>query len=259
MLPSLLLFALTGFASASPTGLLTSSHDLQAREIHADELHARALVNHPKDLIIDSGDLNDYIKKHPNSDSVVYLKDKQSFVPLSSVSEVEDKETKNDKSKRQYSSPCYVYDQWQARDSQSYWGPWETASGCLYTGLSEGSGTRTISWSKSVSVEVSGGLDWNPIKDVLGVSLGLAVTNTWTDGGKIDCNIPARSVGQIWAQKYLGEAHMWKRMCQSCGVSGQKCLGDWEEAGFVKAPTDGSDPGKNLNTGCSTGNENVKC
>ncbi|KAF4495894.1 hypothetical protein FAGAP_7971 [Fusarium agapanthi] len=232
MLPSLLLFALTGFASASPTGLLTGSHDLQAREIHADELHARALANHPKDLIIDSVDLNDYIKKHPNSDSVVYLKDKQSFVPLSSVSEVEDKETKNDKSK---------------------------PSGCLYTGLSEGSGTRTISWSKSVSVEVSGGLDWNPIKDVLGVSLGLAVTNTWTDGGKIDCNIPAGSVGQIWAQKYLGEAHMWKRMCQSCGVSGQKCLGDWEETGFVKAPTDGSDPGKNLNTGCSTGNDNVKC
>ncbi|KAF5722382.1 hypothetical protein FMUND_2894 [Fusarium mundagurra] len=259
MLPNLLLFALTGFASASPTGLLTTSHDLQAREIHADELHARALVNHPKDLIIDSGDLNDYIKKHPNSDSVVYLKDKQSFVPLSSVSVVEDKEAKDDKSKRQYTGPCYVYDQWQARDSQSYWGPWETASGCLYTGLSEGSGTRTISWSKSVSVEVSGGLDWNPIKDVLGVSLGLAVTNTWTDGGKIDCNIPAGSVGQIWAQKYLGEAHMWKRMCQSCGASGQKCLGDWEEAGFVKAPTDGSDPDKNLNTGCSTGNENVKC
>ncbi|KAF5614631.1 hypothetical protein F25303_14058 [Fusarium sp. NRRL 25303] len=236
MLPSLLLFALAGFSSASPTGLLTTSHDLQAREIHADELHARALANHPKDLVIDSGDLNDYIKKHPNSDSVVYLKDKQSFVPLSSVSEVEDKDTKDDKSKRQYTGPCYVYDQWQARDSQSYWGPWETASGCLYTGLSEGSGTRTISWSKSVSVEVSGGLDWNPIKDVLGVSLGLAVTNTWTDG-----------------------AHMWKRMCQSCGASGQKCLGDWEEAGFVKAPTDGSDPGKNLNTGCSTGNDNVKC
>ncbi|KAK2667490.1 hypothetical protein RAB80_016681 [Fusarium oxysporum f. sp. vasinfectum] len=243
MHPSFFLLALTSLGSASPTGLLTTSQDLHSREIHVDELHARALANHPKDLIIDSGDLNDYIKKHPNSDSVIYLKDKESFVPLSSVSVVEDKETKDGKSKRQYTGPCYVYDQWQARDSQSYWGPWETASGCLYTGLSEGSGTRTISWSKSVSVEVSGGLDWNPIKDVLG----------------IDCNIPAGSVGQIWAQKYLGEAHMWKRMCQSCGASGQKCLGDWEEAGFVKAPTDGSDPGKNLNTGCSTGNENVKC
>ncbi|KAF4445910.1 hypothetical protein F53441_10381 [Fusarium austroafricanum] len=261
MLLCFLLLALTGLGSTSPTGLLTNSHDLQSRTIHEDELHARTLSNHPKDLIIDSKDLDDYIKKHPDSDAIVYLKDKQSFVPMSSVSVLEENsETEgNGKEKRQYSSPCYVYNQWQARDASSAWGPWEPASGCLYTGLSEGSGTRTISWSKSVSVEVSGGLDWNPIKDVLGVSLGIAVTNTWTDGGKIDCNIPAGSVGQIWAQKYIGEAKMWKRMCQSCGASGRKCLGDWEEAGFVKAPSDGSDPSKNLNTGCSTGNNDVKC
>ncbi|KAL9570487.1 hypothetical protein ACKAV7_005375 [Fusarium commune] len=261
MLPSLLLLALTGLGSTSLTGLLTTSHDLQSRKIHDDELHARTLANHPKDLIIDSQDLDDYIKQHSDSDGVIYLKDKQSFVPMSSVSVLEeDSETEDEgRAKRQFSSPCYVYNEWQARDAKSAWGPWEPASGCLYTGLSAGSGTRTISWSKSVSVEVSGGLDWNPIKDVLGVSLGVSVTKTWTDGGKIDCNIPAGSVGQIWAQKYIGEAHMWKRMCQSCGVSGRKCLGNWKEAGFVKAPSDGSDPAKNLNTGCSTGTKDVKC
>ncbi|KIL89185.1 hypothetical protein FAVG1_07579 [Fusarium avenaceum] len=263
MLSIIFSVSLASLAIASPLSLLSTSVDLDPRKIHVDEMHARALANHPKDLVIDSADLHDFMEKNNGSDVIVYLQDERVYVPMTDVSLLDASEdkvgAKDGKSKRQYAAPCYGYNQWQARDAKSWWGPWETASSCTYTGLSQGTGVQGITWSKSVAVEVSAGIEFGVIKDILGISAGVSVTNTWTDGGKIDCTIPAGSVGQIWAQKYMGEANMWSITCQSCGISGQSCIGDWVERGFVKAPSDGSDPGRNMNTGCSTGSENVKC
>ncbi|EXL39644.1 hypothetical protein FOCG_17756 [Fusarium oxysporum f. sp. radicis-lycopersici 26381] len=260
---SLSLAGLTGLAGASPLSLPSTSQDLPSRHIHGDEMHARALAHHPKDLVIDSKDLHDFMKNAAGSDAVVYLQDERVYVPMSNVSLLDTTEDKNDahdsKPKRQIAAPCYAYNQWQARDAKSWWSPWETASGCLYTGLSDGTGVYGLTWSKSVAVEVRGGLDFSAVKDLLGISVGVSVTNTWTDGGRIDCQIPAHSVGQIWVQKYLGEANMWSMTCQSCGISGTKCIGDWVERGYVKAPSDGSDLSKNVNTGCSTGYDKVQC
>lgn len=209
MLSIIFSVSFASLAIASPLSLSSTSVDLDPRKIHVDEMHARALANHPKDLVIDSADLHDFMEKNNGSDVIVYLQDERVYVPMTDVSLLDASEdkvgAKDGKSKRQYAAPCYGYNQWQARDAKSWWGPWETASSCTYTGLSQGTGVQGITWSKSVAVEVSAGIEFGVIKDILGISAGVSVTNTWTDGGKIDCTIPAGSVGQIWAQKYMGE------------------------------------------------------
>ncbi|KAJ3537139.1 hypothetical protein NM208_g6439 [Fusarium decemcellulare] len=250
MIYLVVLLLLPALSVTSPTHFSDGGSPIQTRDDRADARHARTLAEHPKDLVLHSRDLYEFFKRNEGTDEVVYLQDKRVFVPMSSVSAPE-------QSKRQVATPCWVHDQWDATDAKSEWGPWEPASECLYTGESEGGGVVGITWSKSVAVMNEAGLDWSPIKDVLKVSLGFSVTNTWTDGGKIDCTVPAKSVGQIWVQKYMGEAKMKKRRCQDCGAASD-CR-DWEDAGFIRAPSDGSDSTKNRNTGCSTGLEDVQC
>ncbi|KAM5360092.1 hypothetical protein ACJZ2D_014003 [Fusarium nematophilum] len=83
--PAVLLLLFPALSVTFPADFLESSGPLHAREISADARHARALSQHPADLVLHSRDLHGFFKRNAGTKDIVYLRDKRLFVPMSSV------------------------------------------------------------------------------------------------------------------------------------------------------------------------------
>lgn len=234
--------AIATVATAFP---FDTSRDVVAIEQYTpDQTHNNILNYHPDERIVHSDQLHQYLSEHGSENHTVYVSDLRTFVAMSPVAKIQ---------KRQYPGVmCARYTSYQSKNPKSYWDEWKPASKCHWTGYDPAGGIESIAWSTSIAYTETAGLDWNVVKDVLSASLGFSVTETFTKSDTKSCNIPGNSVGQIWSQNKLGFVNMESAECSSCSW-GSTC-GEWSPAGDAIAPAK-EDP----QTGCSTGQDKVKC
>ncbi len=86
----------------------------------------------------------------------------------------------------------------------------------------------------------------------MSASLGFSVSTSSTYGERKTCNIPAGTVGQIWARLQVAWAGLYKVQVFCGGHDPQP--GDY----YSVAPVTGGDLAR-LETGCSTGWDSVWC
>ena len=254
LLPLLLV---AGFASAAPANTSSVIQALapiknQNRTYTKDEVHANVLKDLPSERIVQSHGLHQYFEENFGSNHTIYIADQQKWVDMGSVTV---KQPSGNLTTRQ--TGCYGYTSTWAEQHQSFWGAWTASSGCLWTGYDPAGASMGISWSKSLSVEENAGLSWSTIASVLGASVGFGITTTWSHGGDQTCFIPGNSVGQIWAQNYLGWGWFWSASCFVCG-NDQYCDASYVNGGAT-APASSAQWGQGFNLGCSTGSNKVSC
>lgn len=111
--------------------------------------------------------------------------------------------------------------------------------------------------SSSLAIATSIGLDYKAIKDILSLTLGITVTQTWTESKTIRCTVKPSSVVQVWSQQYIAWGWFWSQTCpvdKRCGgCAAEKVLGG------ATAPAVNPNTGLHVNYGCSTGASKVKC
>lgn len=189
----------------------------------------------------------------------IYISDEKAFVNLATV-------TRNLTSpgKRILDGPnCwapYHYTKTWAKQVQQFPGSWSPSSSCLWTGKSSAGGSQALSSSYSIGVTQNAGLDAKVIADILALSLGISVTQTWTETRTYTCNVDKNSVVQVWVQPYISWGWFWSQNCVNyqphCGKN--SCGGEYVRGGAT-APAKNPNTGQWLNYGCSTGQNHVKC
>ena len=256
------LLVISGFASATTQASAEKNLDAapqaidpirnQNRTFSKDEVHTNVLKTLPSDRIIHSDGLHQYLRGNIGSNHTIYIPDQQKWALMSSV---QVKQDSSNLTARQ--DQCFGYTSTWTDQTQSFWGAWTASSGCVYTGYDPAGASLGIDWGKSVSISENAGLGWSNIADVLSASVGFEVTTTWSNGGSQTCYVPGNSVGQIWAQNYLGWGWFWSASCFSCDY-GSYCDASYVDGGAT-APMSNWQWGTGFNLGCSTGYNMVSC
>ncbi|KAJ5854279.1 hypothetical protein N7534_006822 [Penicillium rubens] len=256
-----LLYLLLGtcLAAAAPRAISHSITDqtlseMVPRNLTADEVHSNVMAYHPADRIVTSANLHQYFEANFGANHTIYLRDERKFVSMSTVRPV----SKMGPRDKRETGPCispWKYTKTYTKQTGQWYSNWQPASynpKCLYTGLSNAGGYSQMSYSFTSSISESAGLDWKVIADVLSVSLGLSVTQSWTHTSTWTCKVVPNSVVQVWAQPYVAWGWFWSHDCgdQLCGDG---CGPEYVNGGATAPVQD------HYNAGCSTGQENVKC
>lgn len=116
-----------------------------------------------------------------------------------------------------------------------------------------------INYGWSQTITVSGGLDWNLVKDLLSANIGIQMSTTESQSATWTCNVPGYSVGQIWYQIIKGWGWIESQSCWSCNWCGSGCSNSWNGQGYGYAPALTYQNWWTQNIGCSTGYNNVQC
>ena len=247
-----------------------------------EDAHRNIMTNMPAHRIIKSDDLHQYFGDNYGANHTIYVPDERSFINLASVNlHIPDEQSLLHALKPSASAEggptsahavardhptlppiCYSYTpRWTPQTGQ-WFGAWKPASACYRNGLSSVQNGQTLQWQSSLSVAENFNLDYTIIADILTVSLGITVTETWTKSDVWTCDIPPYSVGQIWESTYVAWGWFWSQGCQKCTNAPSGCGGSFgynpRADGGATAPAI-NENGNPFQIGCSNGEANVKC
>jgi hypothetical protein len=159
-------------------------------------------------------------------------------------------------------APCSstTYQNITVPQSGSWWGASAPASACLDTTLAPGGGSQSLAYSTSVSIAenpIVSVLGWGDLKDILGGTLGITVTETSTSTSTYNCPVLSDSVVQVWAAPFLAWGWFWVQECNSNSLcdGGTRC-GPYTIFGAT-APAEDPISQESFNYECHNGYENV--
>lgn len=231
--------------------------------VDPEQIHNNIMKQFNKSRIIVSSEIANIVRSGNFSDRFVYVSDLRHFVDLSNVTlNVPIGETPMNKNKtidKRQSCFCDTYTAWSASQGQWWWGSWNPASGCVYTGYDPNGASEAISTFWSTSMTSSTGLDFTFVADLIGASIELQLTVTNSNSETVTCNIPGYSVGQIWYQLIWGWGWISGQNYYNCGACGISPSGGSWGQGYGYAPALSYDGWWTQNIGCSTGYDRVQC
>lgn len=226
---------------------MTANPSLPKLNSTMEDAHINILANFPADQIIYSTGLDMYFANNAGKNHTIYVQDTKKFISMASVSPL---------SKRGDGPFCHSYQHvWVPQSGHWYtnWRPAESNPRCLYTGDSESGGSLTIDVSFIFSISESISLEWNVIKYVLGATVGLTITESWSKATHVQCSVSKNRVVQVWFEPLVAWGWFWGENCQSCGKFGTSCSSGYVIGGQT-TPVD-----QYYNSGCTTGYDKVQC
>lgn len=187
----LILLALSAMVAAAPQSLpanatnvtddltlIGSSSEQAGRNYTKDEVHANVLQHYPRERIINSSSINQYIADNFGANHTIYVSDLEEWIPMSSVRKGNNSTQSLDK-RTGGPNPCQYYYTTTWTEQTGQWpGAWYPVSSCSYNGLDSEEASTEIDWSSSYSIQESAGLSWDIIESVLSASLSVSVTET---------------------------------------------------------------------------------
>lgn len=179
---------------------------------------------------------------------LIYLEDSGLLVDTATIQTDADSKLQG----RQTGCSNSYYDAYSIDGTWANYGKWLPISNCLYTNLAPAGGSLSFNWGFSMSYAQSFGWSGPNIVGSLAPAFSFSVTQSYSNSNTYSCNVPGRSVGQLWFQNLNGYGYVYKRTCHNAGACGVTC-------GARQGPNYSGAPGRGTKFGCSTGASNVKC